>query len=116
MLLSILIGIHVVVSILLIFVIVVLQSGKGESLAGVIGGEIGSTLGGKKGATAITKFTTYLAITFMGLALVIGVLSMNTTTVGTNGVEDALREEQPTMEMTPVIEEEKVEPTQEATE
>ena len=92
MFLGILISLHVLISILLIFVIVVLQSGKGESLAGAIGGGIGSTVGGKKGATALTKFTSYLAVAFMGLALVIGILSTNVETSSSDGPGKALQQ------------------------
>ncbi len=68
-----LIVIHTLVSILLIGVILI-QSGQG-GLNSMMGGAANSMLGSTGANDFITKLTTWLGITFIGLALVIGFLS-----------------------------------------
>ena len=66
-----LITIHAIVSLLLITV-VLMQASQGGGLAGSIGGQTTNAIfGGRGAATALSKITTYLAISFMGLALLI---------------------------------------------
>ncbi len=70
-----LIIVHVLVCVILI-VVVLLQSSKGGGLAGAFGGGGGQTMfGGQETATFLGKATTYLAITFMALSLVLAFLS-----------------------------------------
>jgi len=72
---TILIIIYIVVCIALI-TIVLLQSSKGEGLAGVFGGGGGSqAIFGARTGDILTKSTTALAILFMVLSLVLAVLS-----------------------------------------
>ena len=72
---DILIIIYVIVCIALI-VIVLLQSGKGDGLAGVFGAGGGSqTLFGSRTGDVLTKSTTALAVLFMLLSLVLAFLS-----------------------------------------
>jgi preprotein translocase subunit SecG len=63
---TLLITIHIVVCISLI-IVVLLQSAKGEGLAGAFGGGgiSGAVFGGRGAATFLSKATTYLAIAFM---------------------------------------------------
>ena len=69
-----LIVIHTLVSLLLIGVIL-MQSGQG-GLNSMMGGSAATSMLGSSGANDfITKLTTWLGITFIGLALVIGFLS-----------------------------------------
>jgi preprotein translocase subunit SecG len=68
-----LIVIHTLVSILLIGVIL-MQSGQG-GLNSMMGGAANSMLGSTGANDFITKLTTWLGIAFIGLALVIGFLS-----------------------------------------
>ncbi len=72
---DILIIVYVIVCIALI-VIVLLQSGKGDGLAGVFGAGGGSqTLFGSRTGDVLTKSTTALAILFMVLSLALAFLS-----------------------------------------
>ena len=68
-----LIVVHTLVSLLLIGVIL-MQSGQG-GLNSMMGGVANSMLGSSGANDFITKLTTWLGITFIGLALVIGFLS-----------------------------------------
>ena len=70
-----LIIIHVIVSALLMLVIL-MQSSKGGGLSGTFGGAGGSSLfGGRGAATFLSKLTTGLAIAFMVISLLIGLIS-----------------------------------------
>jgi preprotein translocase subunit SecG len=61
---------------LLLGVVVLLQSGKGGGLASMGGGAGTDTLiGGRQAATILTKASWICGATFMGLALVLSVLS-----------------------------------------
>lgn len=72
---TILIIFYVFVCIALI-IIVLVQSGKGEGLAGIFGAGGGSqTIFGARTGDVLTKATTVLAILFMLLSLVLAILS-----------------------------------------
>ena len=69
-----LIGIHAIISVLLVTV-VLMQASQGGGLAGSTGGQTTNTIfGGRSASTALSKITTYLAVAFMGLALLISLL------------------------------------------
>ena len=69
-----LITIHAIISVLLVSV-VLMQASQGGGLAGSIGGQTTNAIfGGRSAATALSKITTYLAVAFMGLALLISLL------------------------------------------
>ena len=68
-----LIVIHTIVSVVLIIVIL-MQSGQG-GLNSMMGGTATSMLGSSGANDFITKLTTWLGITFIALALLIGALS-----------------------------------------
>lgn len=55
-------------------VVILLQAGKGQGLAGSIGGMGGGSavFGGRGAATFLSKSTTYLAIAYMLLCIAIG--------------------------------------------
>lgn len=73
---SILIGIYVLISLGLILV-VLMQSSKGEGLAGAFGGTAlsGAVFGGRGAATFLSKATSILAIAFMIFCLVLAFIS-----------------------------------------
>jgi preprotein translocase subunit SecG len=81
---------HVLVSGLLI-IVVLLQSGKGEGLAGAFGGGGGSgaVFGGRGTANFLTRTTTVLAIAFMVNCLILTMLS-----VGRSGAPRSVLQEQ----------------------
>ena len=69
-----LIAVHAIISLLLILV-VLMQASQGGGLSGSIGGQTTNTIfAGRGAATALSKLTTYLAVAFMGLALLISLV------------------------------------------
>ena len=70
-----LIIIHTIVSILLV-VVILMQASQGGGLSGTFGSTTTSALLGGRGAgTFLSKMTTYLAVIFLGLAVVISLVS-----------------------------------------
>jgi preprotein translocase subunit SecG len=75
MLFKILLVMHIIVCLALI-IVVLMQSSKGGGLAGAFGGGGGQTMfGGQETATFLSKTTTYLAVLFMVLSLMLAFLS-----------------------------------------
>jgi preprotein translocase subunit SecG len=87
---TILIFIHVLVSVLLI-VTVLMQSGKGTGLAGTFGGTgvTGGVFGGRGAAPFLVKATTAFAVLFMLTAITLNFVSPGTG--ASNVIERALR-------------------------
>lgn len=98
MLFNLLIGLHVFVCLVLILV-VLLQSSKGSGLAGAFGGGGGQTMfGGQETATFLSRLTTYLAIMFMVLSLLLAFLSSRRSAQGAHSiVREAARQGQAQM-------------------
>ena len=70
-----LIFVHTIVSILLISV-VLMQASQGGGLSGTFGGQAASSiLGGKGAGNVLSKITGWLAAVFIGLAVLISILS-----------------------------------------
>ena len=70
-----LIIIHTIVSILLISV-VLMQASQGGGLSGSFGGQAASSiLGGQSAGNVLSKITGWLAAIFIGLAILISILS-----------------------------------------
>ena len=89
MLYNLLLIVHVIVSLALI-VVVLMQSSKGGGLAGAFGGGGGETLfGGQETATFLSKATTYLAIAFMGLSVMLALIASKQ---GPSRPESAIRQ------------------------
>ncbi len=82
--------IHVLICIALIMV-VLMQSAKGEGLAGAFGGTgiTGAVFGGRGAATFLSKATTVLAIAFFLSCIILSFLSPSTTGTGrdTSGIQ-----------------------------
>jgi preprotein translocase subunit SecG len=92
-----LIILHTIVSVLLIIVIL-MQASQGGGLSGTFGSTTTSALLGGRGAgTFLSKLTTYLAVIFLGLALVISLISAPSTTEP----ESILRQEAESQSVTP---------------
>ncbi len=72
--------IHVMVSLFLIFVVLV-QGGKGAELGAAFGGSSQTLFGGRGAATFLNKLTTIVAITFMVTSLLLTVASVKKATV-----------------------------------
>jgi len=70
-----LIIVHVLVAVLLTLTIL-MQSSKGGGLSGTFGGAgSGSLFGGRGAATFLSKMTTGLAVAFMAISILIGLMS-----------------------------------------
>lgn len=89
------IGIHLLICVGLI-ISVLLQSSKGEGLAGAFGGSglTGTVFGGRGAASFLAKATTILAISFFASALLLTFLSASTSgpaggPKGSSAVEEA---------------------------
>src|SRR5262245_66104651 len=68
-----LVSIEIIVSILLMIVIL-MQSSKGGGLAGSFGtGGMGTVFGVRRTADFLSRSTTYLAVVFLGLSLIINI-------------------------------------------
>jgi preprotein translocase subunit SecG len=90
----ILLVIHVIVSLSLV-VAVLLQSSKGEGLAGAFGGGAltGAVFGGRGAATFLSKATSILAIGFMTTSILLLItLGLRTTAGPASGVMNELQE------------------------
>jgi preprotein translocase subunit SecG len=97
MLFNLLIGVHVFVCLVLILV-VLLQSSKGSGLAGAFGGGGGQTMfGGQETATFLSRLTTYLAVAFMVLSLVLAFMSARRTGGPRSIVREAAQQNQGTV-------------------
>jgi len=94
MLFNLLIGLHVLVCLVLILV-VLLQSSKGSGLAGAFGGAGGQTMfGGQETATFLSRLTTYLAVLFMVLSLVLAFMSARRTSGPRSVVREAAQQQE----------------------
>lgn len=96
---AVLLVIHVLICVALI-VVVLMQSAKGEGLAGAFGGGgglSGAVFGGRGAASFLSKATTVLAIFFMvscmGLSLLSAGRSTQTAAVTASGVTEAAQED-----------------------
>lgn len=91
-------AVHVIVCIALI-IVVLLQSSKGGGLAGAFGGGGGgqTMFGGQETATFLSKTTTYLAVLFMVLSLVLALLSAKQNTATPRSVVREAAEQQRNM-------------------
>lgn len=91
-----LLAVHVFVCIALI-IVVLLQSSKGGGLAGAFGGGGGgqTMFGGQETATFLSKTTTYLAILFMVLSLVLALLSAKQNEAAPRSVIREAAQQQP---------------------
>ena len=84
-----LIVLHTIVSVLLISV-VLMQASQGGGLSGTFGGQAASSiLGGQSAGNVLSKITTWLAVIFIGLAILISILSGPSSEVSSSLVKKA---------------------------
>ena len=84
-----LITLHARISLLLI-VTVLMQASQGGGLSGLSGGQTTNAIfGGRSAGNALSKLTTYLAGIFMGLALLISLISSSASISSGSVIEDA---------------------------
>ena len=87
-----LITLHAIISILLVTV-VLMQASQGGGLSGISGTQTTNAIfGGRSAGNALSKITTYLAAIFMGLALLISLISSPNSGSAGSVVEDAQQE------------------------
>jgi len=80
---------HTIVSILLISV-VLMQASQGGGLSGSLGGQAASSiLGGQSAGNVLSKLTTWLAVVFITLAIVISMVSGPTENSSSSIVKQA---------------------------
>lgn len=97
---GILLGLHVIICIALVLS-VLLQSAKGEGLAGAFGGTslTGTVFGGRGAASFLSKATTVLAVAFMSSCIILTFINPSTGTSsalqGTSAVQEAVQEAPP---------------------
>ena len=99
---GILIVLHTIISLLLIAVIL-MQASQGGGLSGTFGGNAASSvLGGQNAGNVLSRITTWLATTFLDLAVIISILSGPETSSGSIVQQAAEnRPELPTTETIP---------------
>jgi preprotein translocase subunit SecG len=87
-----LIVVHILVCVGLI-IVVLLQSSKGEGLAGAFGGGglSGAVFGGRGAATFLSKATSVLAVCFMISSIALTLLSFSVRGTGSSGVIENLK-------------------------
>lgn len=78
MLFTLLVIVHVLVSLFLIFV-VLLQGGRGAELGAAFGGSSQTLFGGRGAATFLNKMTTIVAAVFMVTSLLLTFISIKST-------------------------------------
>lgn len=94
-----LIIIHTIVSVMLVAVIL-MQASQGGGLSGTFGSSTTSALLGGRGAgTFLSKLTTYLAVIFLSLAVVISLISMPSSVE----LESILKQEAENQSITPGV-------------
>ena len=85
--------IHITVCFVLI-IVVLMQSSKGGGLAGAFGGGGDQTVfGGHETATFLSRATTYLAVAFMLLSLVLAFLTANRSTSRPSVIQRSIQQE-----------------------
>lgn len=88
-----LIAIHTLVSVLLVTVIL-MQASRGGGLAGSIGGGTTQAIfGGRGAASLLSKVSTWLAVIFIGLALVISLIGTAVVSPASRSVVEEASEE-----------------------
>lgn len=86
--LPILITLHVIVCLMLVFV-VLMQRPRSEGLGSAFGGGITDNVFGSQTSNVLAKFTTWMAIGFFGITLLLSVLTVKATS-GKTAVQEKL--------------------------
>lgn len=83
----------------LMIVVILMQAGKGQGLAGSIGGGAagGSVFGGRGAADFLSKATTWIAATYMILAIIIGYIYKSRAEQAQQSLIEQRMEEAPTV-------------------
>jgi preprotein translocase subunit SecG len=90
-------GIHILISVILIFV-VLLQSGKGASMGAAFGGSSNALFGATGSNTFMTKLTTFIAVLFIITCLALAYMSSH---MATSSLMSDVQSEAPVMPVAP---------------
>ena len=85
---------------LLLSAVVLMQAGQGGGLASLGGGTTSQVLGGRQATNLLTRMTWWTGGIFMGLALVLSLVSSSRGTAGASDVQKRLRESAPPVQRT----------------
>ena len=86
---------------LLLSAVVLMQAGQGGGLASLGGGTTSQVLGGRQATNLLTKMTWWTGGIFMGLALVLSLVSSGRGTTGASEVQKRLRQGPPVQQTAP---------------
>ena len=87
---------------LLLAAVVLMQAGQGGGLASLGGGTTSQVLGGRQATNLLTKTTWWTGGIFMGMALLLTVISGSRGTTGASDVQKRLRQTAPVQRQAPV--------------
>ncbi len=87
---------------LLLSAVVLMQAGQGGGLASLGGGTTSQVLGGRVATNLLTKMTWWTGGIFMGLALIMSLMSPSRGTTGASDVQKALRQQPVQQQAAPV--------------
>ena len=85
---------------LLLSAVVLMQAGQGGGLASLGGGTTSQVLGGRQATNLLTRMTWWTGGIFMGLALILSLVSSNRT-AGASDVQKRLRQAAPVQQTAP---------------
>ena len=77
---TLLVILHVLISLFLIFVVLI-QGGKGAEMGAAFGGASQTVFGSRGAATFLNKLTTYVAVAFMATSLILAVSSSRANSI-----------------------------------
>ncbi len=77
---TLLVILHVLISVFLIFVVLI-QGGKGAEMGAAFGGASQTVFGSRGAATFLNKLTTYVAVAFMATSLILAISSSRATSI-----------------------------------
>ena len=78
---------------LLLATVILLQAGQGGGLASLGGGTADTVMGGRQAVTLLTRATWWCGGIFLGLALLLSVMSANRNTVFESTIQEQIRQQ-----------------------
>ena len=78
---------------LLLATVILLQAGQGGGLASLGGGTADTVMGGRQAVTLLTRATWWCGGIFLGLSLLLSVMSANRNTVFESNIQEQIRQQ-----------------------
>lgn len=78
---------------ILLATVILLQAGQGGGLASLGGGTTDTVMGGRQAVTLLTRATWWCGGIFLGLALMLSVMSANRNTVFESNIQEQIRQQ-----------------------